>query len=34
MPSVVKGAASLWFTSAGSDLLVVKCFIEVSLKYL
>jgi hypothetical protein len=24
MPSAVKGAASPWFTSAGSDLLVVK----------
>jgi hypothetical protein len=24
MPSAVKGAASLWFTGAGSDLLAVK----------
>jgi hypothetical protein len=24
MPSAVKGAASPWFTGAGSDLLVVK----------
>ncbi len=30
MPSAVRGAASPWFTGAGSDLLVVK----VSLKYL
>jgi hypothetical protein len=30
MPAAVRGAASPWFTSAGSDLLVVK----VSVKYL
>jgi hypothetical protein len=30
MPSAVRGAASPWFTGAGSDLLVVK----VSIKYL
>jgi hypothetical protein len=30
MPSAVRGAASPWFTGAGSDLLVVK----VSVKYL
>jgi hypothetical protein len=30
MPSADRGAASPWFTGAGSDLLVVK----VSLKYL
>ncbi len=30
MPSAVRGAASPWFTGAGSDLMVVK----VSVKYL
>ena len=30
MPAAVRGAASPWFTGAGSDLLVVK----VSVKYL
>ena len=30
MPAAVRGAASPWFTGAGSDLLVVK----VSIKYL
>ena len=32
MPSAVRGAASPWFTGAGSDLLVTTCELKVTFK--
>jgi hypothetical protein len=32
MPSAVRGAASPWFTGAGSDLLVTTCELKVPFK--